>query len=139
MPSTIQPNEAKVGDFIKFTVLDDATITYSGTVIGIANYSVAKSLGSDIAARHENVRAALTASGSSDIANVIDQNFLVVDVGSTMPQVIAFEWISDNKVELIELGSTYTIKLLNCSKEKAEEAVAILRANGIGCKLNILY
>ena len=139
MASSVAPSEVRVGDNVKVVVLDDTSIAYTGKVIGIASYPAAKSMGSDIAARHEQVKSAITATGGGTIADILDQKFLILDTGSTMPTVIAFDWIQDNEVELIEMGATYTIKLLNSSKEKAEEAVAILRANSISCKLNTTY
>jgi len=139
MAASTAPSSVKVGDHIKFSIADDSVNVYTGTVVGVASFQVAKSMGTDLAARHEQVRAALTAQDKSDISSVVDQQFLIVDIGDIRPLVIAFEWITGGAVEVIELGATYTIKLVNTSKEKAQEALNILRANGISCKLNVLY
>ena len=139
MASSVTPAAVKVGDYVKFVILGEASVAYSGKVVGVASYDVAKSMGSDLAAKHEEVRAAATAARKADLVSIIDQQFLIVDIGDVRPLVVAFEWIDNGQVEIIELGATYTIKLLNCSKEKAQEAVNLLRANSISCKLNILY
>ena len=135
----VTPSEIKIGDIVKITVLDDESITYSGKVLGISTYMVAKSMGSDLAARHEQVRSKLVGLGIMSLADIVNQKFLIIDTVEPLPLVVAFEWIKDNAVELIELGATYTIKLINCSKDKAEEAVRILRANNVSCKLNVIH
>ena len=140
MGSKVTPAAVKVGDYVQFSILDDASITYSGKVVGVASYAVAKSMGTDLAARHEDIRAAATSKGiTEDLDSIVDQQFIIVDIGDVRPLVVAYGWIQDGVVEIIELGSTYTIKLLNCSKDKAQEALNLLRANGISCKLNVLY
>ena len=139
MSSSVAPGAVKIGDYIKLSILDDTSVVYSGKVLAIAKYPVARSMGSDIAARHEEVRSAITATGGTALDDITDQDFIILDTGESLPTVIAFQWIQGNSVEIIELGSTYMIKLLNCSKDLAEEAVAILRSNGISCKLNVLY
>ena len=139
MASIVTPNEIKIGDWVKLTILDDLSITYSGKVIGVANYPVAKSMGSDLVARHEQVRSSLANLGQTNLEDIVDQKFLIIDTDDVAPKVVAFGWIKDNAVELIAPGSTYTITLLNCSQPKAEEALRILRANQISCKLNTIY
>ena len=139
MSSSKAPSAVKVGDYVKLTMLDDRSVSYSGKVIAVSNFSVARSLGTDIVAKHAQIKSSITTVSGDPIDDVTDQMFLVLETDDTMPLVVAYQWIAGNSVEVIELGSTYTIKLLNASKELAEEAVAILRSNGISCKLNIVY
>ena len=139
MSSSKAPSSVKVGDYVKLTLLDDRSVSYSGKVIAVSNFSVARSLGSDIVARHEQIKSSITTVSGDSIDDVTDQMFLVIQTDDTMPLVVAYQWIAGNSVEVIELGSTYNIKLLNASKELAEEAVSVLRSNGISCKLNVVY
>ncbi len=137
--STIPLSSIKTGDSIKLTVLDDTTQFIIGVVQAVATYDVAKSMQTDLAARHASMQAKAQNPETGNgviLKDITDDTFFILDAGGTRPTVIAFSWIKD--IAYVEKGSTYLVKLINCTKKQAEQGIAILRANGIACTLDTI-
>ena len=134
---TITPATAKTGDNVRVTLVDNLQHTVNGTVIAIATYDVAKSMQTDLPARHAAIQAYKVSLNGTTLPEITEEQFLILDTGSVRPTVVAYDWIE--QIELVERGATYRIKLLNTTKADADAAVAILRANNIACQLDITY
>lgn len=138
MPS-ILASAVKTGDNIKVTLLDNLAHVINGSVIALATYDVAKSMQSDLPARHAAIQAYEVSLGHNPLPEITEEKFFILNTGGIRPTVIAFDWIAEGGLELVERGATYKIKLLNTSKADADAAIAILRANNIACQLDVLY
>lgn len=136
MTTVIRADEAKMGDEVKITLRDNLKHFIVGRVIAIAKYDIAKSMNTDLAARHASIQS-LAASTGDILPAVTEETFLILDVGDVRPTVAAYDWIFS--IELVEKGATFKIKLLNSSRAEADKAVAILRQNNIACQLDIVY
>lgn len=136
MPS-ITAATAKTGDNVRVTLIDNLQHTVNGSVIAIATYDVAKSMQTDLSARHAAIQAYEVSLGNEPLPEITEEKFLIINTGSVRPTVVAFDWIE--QIELIERGATYRVKLFNSSKADADAAIAILRANNIACQLDITY
>ena len=136
MTTVIRADEAKMGDEVKITLRDNLKHFIVGRVIAIAKYDIAKSMNTDLAARHASIQS-LSASTGDTLPAVTEETFLILDVGDVRPTVAAYDWIFS--IELVEKGATFKIKLLNSSRAEADKAVAILRQNNIACQLDIVY
>lgn len=135
---TVTASSVKTGDNVRVTLIDNLQHTVNGSVIAIATYDVAKSMQTDLAARHAAIQAYVSGLPYGDpLPEVTEEKFLIINTGSVRPTVVAFDWIE--QIELVERGATYRIKLLNSSKADADKAVAILRANNISCQIDVLY
>lgn len=135
--SIVSPKDVTTGSTIRATIADAPQQSITGTVIAVATYDVAKSINTDLPARHAAIQSLAVNSGAEVMPEITDETFFIVNSGGTRPVVIAFDWII--KLELVEKGATYRIKLLNCSKADADKALAILRANNMACQLDVLY
>ena len=135
--ASIKPATAKTGDNVRITLLDNLQHTTNGIVMAIATYDVAKSMQADLPARHSAIQAYQVGIGGRVLPEVTEEKFLILNTGSVRPTVVAFDWIE--RIELVERGATYRIKLLNSTKADADTAIAILRANNIACQLDITY
>jgi hypothetical protein len=130
--------ELKPGDKIKFFVLDTNNVI-TGTVQAIANYSVAKSMQTDIASRHASMQAVRITNNTISEINIIDETFIILDVGETRPSVIAQSWINyEEGIHRLDKCADYKIVLKNCTKSEAAKALNILRANSIPCSFDPL-
>ena len=135
-------SQLKPGDKIKFFVLDTKNVIL-GTVKAIASYDIAKAMQTDIASRHASMQAAATQLESTDsrvnigLLNIIDDNFIILDVGETRPTVVAKSWIYGD-IHRIDRCDDYTIVLRNCTKATAIKALNKLRADGIACSFENL-
>ena len=138
MTTSIKPEAVKTGDEVKVTFKDNLSHFVSGKVIAVATYDVAKSMNTDLAARHSSIQA-LVAKQGAILRAVTEETFLIIDTGDARPTVVAFDWIPANGLELIERGATFRIKILNSSRSEADKALAILRQNGLACQLDVLY
>ena len=135
---TITASAVKTGDNVRVTLIDNLQHTVNGAVIAIATYDVAKSMQTDLAARHAAIQAYVSGLPYGEpLPEVTEEQFLIINTGSIRPTVVAFDWIE--QIELVERGATYRIKLLNSSKADADKAVAILRANNISCQIDVMY
>ena len=131
-------SQLKPGDKVRFFVFDTNNVI-TGTVQAIANYTVAKAMQTDIAARHASMQAANISNKSISEINIIDDTFLILDVGETRPTVIARSWINTEVgIELVDNCADYRIILKNCTKSDAIKALHILRANSIACSFDVL-
>ena len=135
--SVITPELAKTGNNVTLTLIDNPYHAINGTVTAIATYDVAKAMQTDLAAKHAAIQSYCVETGKDPLPEVTAEQFLILDVGGIRPTVVAFDWIV--QIELVERGATYKIKLLNTSKEKADEAIALLRAKNIACQLDVVY
>jgi len=127
----------QTGDRISFYVYD-SSVEITGTVQAVANYAIARSMNTDLAAKHAKIQSIIAATG--EVPNeVTDETFFILDTGGTRPTVVAMSWIVNGVVEHVVQGSNYTIKLINCTKAKAELALDILRRANIACSLSIQY
>ena len=135
---TVTASSVKTGDNVRVTLIDNLQHTVNGSVIAIATYDVAKSMQTDLAARHAAIQTYVSGLPYGEpLPEVTEEKFLIINTGSVRPTVVAFDWIE--QIELVERGATYRIKLLNSSKADADKAVAILRANNISCQIDVLY
>ena len=130
-------SQMKPGDRVKFFVNDSFNVI-TGKVLAIANYDVAKAMQVDIAARHASIQAADIENNRAKTTNVIDDVFVILDVGETRPTVIEKSWISDKGIYLVDKCSDYKIVLKNCTKKEAIEALNLLRINNIACSFDVL-
>jgi hypothetical protein len=133
---TISPLSIKVGDTIKFTVIDiNDTTLYSGKVVSVCDYDSARAY-ADVNAIHQAMLAA-----DPMIDDVTLLRFIVVECYDGVRRPYGFQtdgkksWFSNNSVEVIETGSEYQIKLYNVSNEEATLAIRILREQGYVCKI----
>ena len=131
----INPSDATLKMRVKFKVhsrTNDAA--YAGVVIGIADYSTAMSVGSDLAARHEEVRSVLLSVNGKTLPDISTEKFLVVDIGELRPLVVAYDWI-DGQLEVVEKGQTIVIELIDATAADAALAMSVLRQHGLACNL----
>ena len=133
----ITPDLAKTNSNVSITLIDNPSHAINGTVIAVATYDVAKAMQTDLAAKHAAIQSFCVETGKEPLPEVTAEQFLILDIGGIRPTVVAFDWIM--QIEVIERGATYKIKLLNTTKEKADEAIAILRAKNIACQLDVIY
>ena len=133
----ITPELATTNSNVSMTLIDNPSHAINGTVIAIATYDVAKAMQTDLAAKHAAIQSFCIETGKNPLPEVTAEQFLILDTGGIRPTVVAFDWIV--QIEMIERGATYKIKLLNATKEKADEAIAILRAKNIACQLDVVY
>ena len=133
----ITPDLAKTNSNVSITLIDNPSHAINGTVTAIATYDVAKAMQTDLAAKHAAIQSYCVETGKEPLPEVTAEQFLILDTGGIRPTVVAFDWIV--QIEMIERGATYKIKLLNTTKEKADEAIAILRAKNIACQLDVVY
>ncbi len=108
--------------------------TYIGTVTGQANYDVAMSMGSDLAARHEEIRDILLSASGKTLQDLSTEKFLILDIGELRPLVVAYDWI-DGQVEVIEKGQTVVIELIDATMSDANLALSVLRQHGLACRI----
>lgn len=135
--SIVSPKDVTTGSTVQVTIADAPQQVVTGTVIAVATYDVAKSMNTDLPAKHAAIQALSVNSGANVLPEIQDETFFILNTGGTRPVVVAFDWIL--KLELVEKGANYRIKLLNCSKADADKAIAILRANNLACQLDVLY
>ena len=135
--SIVSPKDVTTGSTVQVTIADAPQQVVTGTVIAVATYDVAKSMNADLPSKHAAIQAISVNNGANVLPEVDDETFFILDTGGTRPVVVAFDWIL--KLELVEKGANYRIKLLNCSKADADKAIAILRANNMACQLDVLY
>jgi hypothetical protein len=126
-------SEVKVGDNISLSTKDSVAIAIEGMVIAKATYEVAKSMNTDLAAKHAAMQAAL--GGTGNFKDITDNLFLIIDTGGTRPKVVAEDWIYGSIIQTDSVSS-HRIKLLNCDKQRTQEAINILRANNFSCVLD---
>ena len=108
--------------------------TYIGTITGLANYDVAMSMGSDLAARQEEVRDILLSSSGTTLPDLSTEKFLILDTGELRPLVVAYDWL-DGQIEVIEKGKIIVIELIDASMSDASLAVSVLRQHGLACRI----
>ena len=136
--NSITFGEVRPGDKIKFFVLDTNNVI-TGTVQAVANYSVAKAMQTDIASRHASMQAANIKNDMIGEINIVDDLFIILDVGETRPSVIARSWINTSiGIQRIDQCADYKIVLKNCTKSDAVKALHMLRANNIPCSFDPL-
>ena len=139
----VTAEEVKLGDVIRFkTISLRDTNTYSGTVIGIVDFERARTYG-DVTATHLEMDQGASMSDQlkeNGLDDVTLQNFLIVNVSNGEITPFAFQWLKTvsgeyGQVEVIEVGSTYTIRLYNVNTEEASNALNLLKSSGFVCKL----
>ena len=139
----VRAEDVKLGSVIRFkTISLRDTNTYSGTVIGIVDFERARTYG-DVAATHLEMSQGASMSDQLKTDGLIDvtqQKFLIVNVSNGEITPFAFQWLKTvagtfGQVEVIEVGSTYTIRLYNVSTTEASTALNLLKSNGFVCKL----
>lgn len=131
-------NEIKPGIKVKFFVLDTTNVI-TGTVQAVATYSVAKSMQTDIAARHASMQAASIKNNMIGEINIVDDLFVILDIGESRPLVIARSWINTEiGIHRVDQCGDYKIILKNCTKSDATRALHILRASNIPCSFDPL-
>ena len=108
--------------------------TYIGTITGLANYDVAMSMGSDLAARHEEIRDIILSTSGKTLQDLSTEKFLILDIGELRPLVVAYDWI-DGQVEVIEKGQTVVIELIDATMSDANLALSVLRQHGLACRI----
>jgi len=108
--------------------------TYIGTITGLANYDVAMSMGSDLAARHEEIRDIILSTTGDDLQDLSTEKFLILDIGELRPLVVAYDWI-DGQIEVIEKGQTIAIELIDATMSDANLALSVLRQHGLACRI----
>jgi hypothetical protein len=108
--------------------------TYIGTITGLANYDVAMSMGSDLAARHEEIRDIILSTTGDDLQDLSTEKFLILDIGELRPLVVAYDWI-DGQIEVIEKGQTIVIELIDATMSDANLALSVLRQHGLACRI----
>ena len=108
--------------------------TYIGTITGLANYDVAMSMGSDLAARHEEIRDIILSTSGKTLQDLSTEKFLILDIGELRPLVVAYDWL-DGQIEVIEKGQTIVIELIDASMSDANLALSVLRQHGLACRI----
>ena len=122
----------KVGDVIKFRVINPHDLNvYQGTVFAVCNYPVARQYG-DVVAIHQTMLQA-----NSELAEVTQQKFLIVELNDTTRRPFAFEWI-DTGVEYLDQEGNYCLFLYNVSAEQAAMALNLIKEQDISCKISKL-
>ena len=128
-------SDVKLGNRVKLHILSSSsTPAITGKVLGIGDFSVAKSMGTDIASQHEEIRKIRISLEGTTLPDITDEKFLILDVQEDRPKVVAFDWIAGD-IELIDKGGTYLVELRDSTAEAAQFAVNLLRSNGISCNL----
>lgn len=130
------PSQVKIGDTIRYTLIDiNDTVVYTGKVVAICDYEAAKAY-ADVVSTHQ---AMLAANALMD--DVEDLRFFIVEGYDGVRRPVGYQvdgkysWFTNNKLEIIEVGSIYTIQLINASAADAALALRVLNEQGISCKL----
>lgn len=126
-------NLCENGTIIKFQTINPLDIqNYSGKVMGIVSYDIAK-LYSDPLAYQQEVLTDISNTGLAD-ASVLD--YVVVQMQDSKVRAFAIEWIKPGTFEVISIGTTSTLKIYNISTEQQVQLVELLRSNGYVISLN---
>ena len=130
------PASVKIGDTVRYTLKDlNDTVVYSGRVVAICDYESARAY-ADVVAMHQAMLAADTTLG-----DITSYRFFIVEGYDKVRRPVGFEigttksWLSGDTLEIIDVGTTYTIKLFNASLEDATMAIRVLHEQGFSCKL----
>lgn len=130
------PNAVKIGDTIRYTVKDlNDTVVYTGKVVAICDYESAKAY-ADVLAIHQ---AMLAADGT--LGDITTFRFLIIEGYDKVRRPVGFEiggrnsWFTGNKLDIIDVGTEYTIRLFNASLDDATLAIRVLHEQGFSCKL----
>ena len=130
------PNAVKIGDTIRYTVKDlNDTVVYTGKVVAICDYESAKAY-ADVLAIHQ---AMLAADGT--LGDITTFRFLIIEGYDKVRRPVGFEiggrnsWFTGNELDIIDVGTEYTIRLFNASLDDATLAIRVLHEQGFSCKL----
>ncbi|MBR1987480.1 MAG: hypothetical protein IKA36_00420 [Clostridia bacterium] len=133
---TNNPSLVKIGDTIKYTLKDlNDTTVYSGRVVAICDYESARAY-ADILAIHQAMLAA-----DIQLGDITTFRFLIVEGNDGVRRPVGYEiggdnsWFTNNSVEIIDVGTEYTIKLFNASASDASLAIRVPNEQGFSCKL----
>ena len=119
-----------VGEHIRFrTISPHDTTIYTGQVISIGNYAVAKIFG-DVAAIHQDMLQQ-----NPELVDVSLLKYLIVECHDKKRRPFAIEWIQDGKVSIVETGNTKLIRIYNTSPTNIKQIIALLRQNDITCSI----
>lgn len=138
MPNLVShsPSTVKIGDTVRYTLKDlNDTVVYSGRVVAICDYESAK-VYADVIAIHQ---AMLAADGT--LGDITQYRFFIVEGYDKVRRPVGFEigtnksWVSGDALEIIDIGTNYTIRLFNASLDDATLAIRVLQEQGFSCKL----
>lgn len=130
-------DEIKVGDEVRFkTNSPHDNVVWSGTVIGICGYAVARNF-YDVDSYYADIKKHNSSVKSKEAAEYLLLQVPTSD-NSTTNVAFAKDWIDASTLEHISTGDYIDIRIYNISKDKATDILRYIQSSYVGYVAEIL-